>query len=86
MPTYGATAQGVEAAGAAAAVAAVADAEDIQNEQMAANNNNRFNMQQMVGRLREFLNTMEQHFPAANPVLNQENNEDDNFDESHEYD
>ncbi len=38
--------------------------------------NNRFNMQQIAGRLRDFLETMEHQFPAANP-LNQENDNDD---------
>ncbi len=41
----------------------------------------------MVNRLREFLTTMEQHFPAANPAINQ-NQDDvaDNIDEFNEYD
>ncbi len=42
----------------------------------AAANNNRFNMQQIAGQLRDFLETMEHQFPAANP-LNQENDTDD---------
>jgi len=33
-------------------------------------------MQQIAGRLRDFLETMEHQFPAANP-LNQENDTDD---------
>ena len=39
-------------------------------------NNNRFDMQQMAGRLRDFLETMNHQFPAADP-LTQENNDDE---------
>lgn len=38
------------------------------NGEEAMRNNDQFNMQQMAGRLRDFLETMDHEFPAAEPV------------------
>lgn len=46
------------------------------NNDLAENEGNQFNMRQMAGRLRNFLETMDNHFPEANPA-NQENQNDD---------
>jgi hypothetical protein len=46
-----------------------------ENQQnLGANNNNRFNMNQMAEQLRNFLRTMDDQFPAADPA--NENNND----------
>lgn len=46
-------------------------------------------MQNMVGRLREFLTQIEQNFPGA-PLVNRDNEDgnpnDDNIDDLHEFD
>ena len=53
--------------------------------------NNRFDMQNMVGRLRDFLTQIEQNFPAAPPNHNEggnneDNNNDNNDDHVEEFD
>lgn len=42
--------------------------------------NGRFDMNQMINRLRDFLTSIEQHFPAAPPTLNPNNNHQDDRD------
>ena len=49
---------------------------EVDEEPDTAANNNQFNMQQMAGRLRNFLETMDHQFPAADP-LNQENDNEE---------
>ena len=48
---------------------------------------NRFDMQQMVGRLREFVeHHIDQNFPAANPLNNNANNTNDEHNDEPEDD
>ncbi len=47
-------------------------------------NGGRFDMNQMINRLRDFLTSIEQHFPAAAPANNNMNNNNNNQDEEND--